>query len=237
MQVAVPEGMSRCSYAPGSLPSSRVCPSHAPCTGRAAALACASTPAAARSTWSSPGAAGLRCVSLGRHGDLSVGVGRHLRIDTRTAIIPAVAIRHFLAQPPKVEHTIHAGQNMILGHQLIERPGNEQFQLVASLASQHLVASQKRTQDMGTENHGCRTFQQPHDRQAPRPHPGPDHGSLCPPRAAFRARGGGASPKASRRTYCPRIPVRTSASRPGPEGGAPLHRRGSGRTLQALLFA
>ena len=80
---------------------------------------------------------------------------------TRTAVVPAVAIRHFIAQPPEVEHTIHAGQNVILGHQPIERPRNEQFQLAASLASQHIVASQKRTQDMGAENHGGRAFSTP----------------------------------------------------------------------------
>ena len=59
---------------------------------------------------------------------------------------------------PKVENTIHAGQDMILGHQLIERAGNEQFQLIATLASQHLVASQNRTQNKDTENHACQAF-------------------------------------------------------------------------------
>ena len=72
---------------------------------------------------------------------------RHLRIDTRTAVVPAVAIRHFLAQPPKVEHTIHPGQNMILGHQLIERPGNEH-----KIWRQRIMAAG--------------LFQQSHDREA-----------------------------------------------------------------------
>ena len=83
---------------------------------------------------------------------------RHLRIDARTAVVRAVAVRHFLAQPPKVENTIHAGQDMILGHQLIERAGNEQFQLIATLASQHLLASQNRTRDVDTQNHACQAF-------------------------------------------------------------------------------
>ncbi len=60
---------------------------------------------------------------------------RNVRIDPGPAVVRAIAVRRFLAQPAKVHNTVHAGRNVILRRRLFQRTGAERFQLVAALAS------------------------------------------------------------------------------------------------------
>ena len=62
---------------------------------------------------------------------------RHFRVDPGTTVVRAITIRHLLAQPAQVQNPVHAGQNVILGNQLLQRTGHEQVHLGAVPASQH----------------------------------------------------------------------------------------------------
>ena len=47
---------------------------------------------------------------------------RDLRIDPGPAVVRAIAVRDFLTQPAEVENTVHARQDVIRGHQLLDEP-------------------------------------------------------------------------------------------------------------------
>ena len=53
----------------------------------------------------------------------------------------AVAIKtgHLLTQPGQIEHSLHPGQHMLVRDQLPQRSADEQLQLTALLAPQHLA--------------------------------------------------------------------------------------------------
>ena len=67
----------------------------------------------------------------------------HLRVDPWPAVVGAIAIRNLFAQPAEVENPIDPRQDVILGHQLLQRPGNEQLHLLAIFQTQHLVGLQR----------------------------------------------------------------------------------------------
>ncbi len=55
---------------------------------------------------------------------------RDLGIDPRPSVRLAVEFSHLRPQPRQIENAIHPGENMIVGHELPQRPRHEQFQLI-----------------------------------------------------------------------------------------------------------
>ena len=61
----------------------------------------------------------------------------HLRVQSRSSVIRAIALRHLRAKPTQIQYAVHALQDVILGDQPFQRTGHEQVHLPAPLAIQH----------------------------------------------------------------------------------------------------
>ena len=62
---------------------------------------------------------------------------RDLGIDPRPPVRLAVKLGDLRPKPGEVEHAIHSGEDMIVGHELPQRPRHEQLKLIAFLPSEH----------------------------------------------------------------------------------------------------
>ena len=62
---------------------------------------------------------------------------RHLRIDPRPAVVTTVNVGDLAAQPGEIQIAIDPDQDVIVGHELAERAGDEQLQLIALFAPKH----------------------------------------------------------------------------------------------------
>ena len=58
-------------------------------------------------------------------------------IDARAIVVGTIQIGHFGAKPRKLEKLIDPQQNMVVGDQIPQRPGNEKLQLPALRPTQH----------------------------------------------------------------------------------------------------
>src|SRR5512134_385320 len=86
---------------------------------------------------------------------------RHLGVDARPAVTVTVQTGHFLTQPGQIEHPVYPGQKVVFGDQLTQRTTDEQLQLTALLAPQHLVASPSHT-ILSKESRPCGFFNSPY---------------------------------------------------------------------------
>src|SRR5512134_3010478 len=87
---------------------------------------------------------------------------RHLGVDARPAVTVTVQTSHFLTQPGQIEHPVHPRQKVVVGDQLTQRTTDEQLQLTALLAPQHLVASPTQaTTILSKESRPCGFFNSP----------------------------------------------------------------------------
>src|SRR3954464_5443337 len=62
---------------------------------------------------------------------------RRLRVNPRPAVVGTVEISHLIPQPREIEHAIHTGEDVIVGHKLAQGTSDKQLQLIALLAPQH----------------------------------------------------------------------------------------------------
>jgi hypothetical protein len=62
---------------------------------------------------------------------------RDLRIDARPPVRLAIKVGDLRPKPGEVEHAIDSGEDMIVGHELPQRPRHEQLKLIAFLPSEH----------------------------------------------------------------------------------------------------
>jgi hypothetical protein len=62
---------------------------------------------------------------------------RNLGINPGTAILGAIEVGHFSAEPPKIKNLIYLHQHMVIRDQTPQRPGDEKFQLPAFFPTQH----------------------------------------------------------------------------------------------------
>src|SRR5512134_515620 len=87
---------------------------------------------------------------------------RHLGVDARPAVTVTVQTGHFLTQPGQIEHPVHPRQKVVVRDQLPQRTTDEQLQLTALLAPQHLVASPTQaTTILSKESRPCGFFNSP----------------------------------------------------------------------------
>jgi hypothetical protein len=62
---------------------------------------------------------------------------RDFRIDPRPPVRLAVKVGDLRPKPGEVEHAIDSGEDMIVGHELPQRPRHKQLKLIAFLPSEH----------------------------------------------------------------------------------------------------
>jgi hypothetical protein len=87
-------------------------------------------------------------------------------INARTAIVSAVEPGNLAWQPAQIKNAINPHQNMVVGDQVSQRPGDEQFQLTAFPPTQHCRLS---ITDKRSESDTWDFFNSPHrtDFRAP----------------------------------------------------------------------
>lgn len=79
-------------------------------------------------------------------------------IDAGAAIVGTVKIGHFSAKPPKVETLIYLHQHRVIGDQILQRPGDEKFQLPVLFPTQNRSLS---SIDMQSESEAWGFFNSP----------------------------------------------------------------------------
>src|SRR3954447_27073171 len=64
-------------------------------------------------------------------------ISRTAASGSRPAVVGTVEISHLIPQPREIEHAIHTGEDVIVGHKLAQGTSDKQLQLIALLAPQH----------------------------------------------------------------------------------------------------
>ena len=91
------------------------------------------------------------------------------RVDAGSPVVRAVEVRDLAAQPRQIKNAVNAHQNVVVGQELTQRAGDEEFALIAILVAEHAdlpgapgVVNQH-SPDLAIE---IGVYQQPHPAQA-----------------------------------------------------------------------
>src|SRR4051794_38483325 len=79
-----------------------------------------------------------------------------IRGDARPTVVGAVEIGHLVPQPREIEQTIDTGEDVIVGNELAQGNGDEEFQLIALLAPKQQPSLISRPQENQSAAHAAK---------------------------------------------------------------------------------